>query len=106
MLVPPSSDSRATSSLRIDQQSATTSALVTKWVKPTNIVTAVITGVTNATAESLNRLAKLEARRAYGFRDPQTSAAASASPAPAAPGDRRPAPPAQHGVTKRKHNHG
>ena len=34
------------------------------------IVTAVITGVTNATAESLNRLAKLEARRAYGFRNP------------------------------------
>jgi hypothetical protein len=35
--VPPSRDSRATSSLRIDQQPATTSALVTKWVKPTNI---------------------------------------------------------------------
>jgi transposase len=30
----------------------------------------VTTGVTNATAESLNRLAKLEARRAYGFRNP------------------------------------
>jgi transposase len=30
----------------------------------------VITGVTNATAESLNRLAKLEARHAYGFRNP------------------------------------
>ena len=27
-------------------------------------------GVTNATAESLNRLARLEARRAYGFRNP------------------------------------
>ena len=37
MPVPPSRDSRATSSLRIDQQPATTSALVTKWVKPTNI---------------------------------------------------------------------
>ena len=35
--VRPSRDSRATSSLRIDQQPATTSALVTKWVKPTNI---------------------------------------------------------------------
>jgi transposase len=34
------------------------------------IVTAVITGVTNATSESLNRLAKLEARMAYGFRNP------------------------------------
>jgi hypothetical protein len=30
----------------------------------------VITGMTNATAESLNRLAKLEARHAYGFRNP------------------------------------
>jgi transposase len=34
------------------------------------IVCAVRTGVTNATAESLNRLAKLEARLAYGFRNP------------------------------------
>ena len=34
------------------------------------ITAAVITGVTNATAESLNRLAKLEARQAYGFRNP------------------------------------
>jgi transposase len=30
----------------------------------------VITGITNATSESLNRLAKLEARQAYGFRNP------------------------------------
>jgi hypothetical protein len=37
MPVPPGRDSRATSSLRIDQQPATTSALVTKWVKPANI---------------------------------------------------------------------
>ena len=37
LILPPSRDSRATSSLRIDQQPATTSALVTKWVKPTNI---------------------------------------------------------------------
>jgi len=34
------------------------------------IVAAVLTGVTNATSESLNRLAKLEARLAYGFRNP------------------------------------
>jgi transposase len=34
------------------------------------IVAAVRTGVTNATSESLNRLAKLEARLAYGFRNP------------------------------------
>ena len=35
------------------------------------IVAAVITGITNATAESLNRLANLEARLAYGFRNPR-----------------------------------
>jgi transposase len=34
------------------------------------ILTAILTGVTNATSESLNRLAKLEARMAYGFRNP------------------------------------
>jgi transposase len=34
------------------------------------ITCAVLTGVTNATSESLNRLAKLEARQAYGFRNP------------------------------------
>jgi Transposase len=34
------------------------------------IVTAVLTGVTNATSESLRRLAKLEASLAYGFRNP------------------------------------
>jgi transposase len=34
------------------------------------ITAAVITGITNATSESLNRLAKLEARLAYGFRNP------------------------------------
>ena len=28
-----------------------------------------LTGITNATSESLNRLAKLEARLAYGFRN-------------------------------------
>ncbi len=50
-------------------------------------MTAVITGVTNTTSESLNRLAKLEARMAYGFRNPPASAAASASPAPAATAD-------------------
>jgi transposase len=30
----------------------------------------VLTGVTNARSESLNRIAKLEARQAYGFRNP------------------------------------
>jgi transposase len=41
---------------------------VSRWEG--NIVCAVLTGVTNATSESLNRLAKLEARLAYGFRNP------------------------------------
>jgi hypothetical protein len=37
MPVPPSRDSRAASSPNIDQQPATTSALVIKWVKPPNM---------------------------------------------------------------------
>jgi transposase len=41
---------------------------VSRWED--EIVAAVLTGVTNATSESLNRLAKLEARLAYGFRNP------------------------------------
>jgi transposase len=41
---------------------------ISRWEN--EIVTAVTSGVTNATAESLNRLAKLEARHAYGFRNP------------------------------------
>jgi transposase len=34
------------------------------------IIAAILTGVTNATSESLNRLAKPEARMACGFRNP------------------------------------
>jgi transposase len=41
---------------------------ISRWED--EIVAAVITGITNATSESLNRLAKLEARLAYGFRNP------------------------------------
>jgi transposase len=41
---------------------------VSRWED--QIVCAVLTGVTNATSESLNRLARLEARLAYGFRNP------------------------------------
>jgi len=41
---------------------------VSKWEN--EIVAAVLTGVTNARSESLNRLAKLEARMAYSFRNP------------------------------------
>ncbi len=43
-------------------------ATISRWEN--EIATAVTTGVTNATSESLNRLAKLEARMAYGFRNP------------------------------------
>ena len=41
---------------------------ISRWED--EIVASVLTGVTNATSESLNRLAKLEARLAYGFRNP------------------------------------
>jgi transposase len=41
---------------------------VSRW--ETEIVAAVFTGVTNARSESLNRIAKLEARQAYSFRNP------------------------------------
>jgi transposase len=34
------------------------------------IICAILTGVTNARSEALNRIAKLEARQAYGFRNP------------------------------------
>jgi transposase len=41
---------------------------ISRWED--EILAAVLTGITNATSESLNRLAKLEARMAYGFRNP------------------------------------
>jgi hypothetical protein len=41
---------------------------VSRWEN--EIVAAVLVGVSNATSQSLNRLAKLEARLAYGFRNP------------------------------------
>jgi transposase len=41
---------------------------ISRWQD--NIVAAVLTGVTNARSESLNRIAKLEARQAYSFRNP------------------------------------
>jgi transposase len=46
----------------------TLAATIARWED--QIVTAVLTGVTNARSESLNRIAKLEARHAYGFRNP------------------------------------
>ena len=41
---------------------------VSRWEG--EIICAVLTGVTHAASESLNRLARLEARLAYGFRNP------------------------------------
>jgi transposase len=41
---------------------------ISRWED--ELVCAVLTGVTNARSESLNRLAKLEARMAYSFRNP------------------------------------
>ena len=41
---------------------------IARWEN--EIVAAVLTGVTNARSEALNRIAKLEARNAYGFRSP------------------------------------
>ena len=41
---------------------------VSRWED--EIICAVLTGVSNARSESLNRMAKLEARNAYGFRNP------------------------------------
>ena len=41
---------------------------VSRWEN--EIVAAVLTGVTNARSEALNRVAKLEARMAYSFRNP------------------------------------
>lgn len=41
---------------------------VSRWED--EITCAVLTGVSNARSESLNRIAKLEARNAYGFRNP------------------------------------
>ena len=41
---------------------------ISRWED--EITAAVTTGITNATSESLNRLAKLEARQACGFRNP------------------------------------
>jgi transposase len=41
---------------------------ISRWEE--EIVAAVLTGVTNARSEALNRIAKLEARNAYSFRNP------------------------------------
>lgn len=41
---------------------------ISRWEN--ELVSAVLTGVSNARSESLNRIAKLEARQAYSFRNP------------------------------------
>jgi transposase len=41
---------------------------ISRWEE--EIVAAVLTGVTNARSEALNRIAKLQARNAYSFRNP------------------------------------
>ena len=68
---------------------------ISRWQD--EITAAVITGITNATSESLNRLAKLEARLAYGFRNPANQRRRIASPAPADTGaGHAPRPPGRH----------
>jgi transposase len=57
----------------------TLATTIARWEQ--QIVTAVLTGVTNAATESLNRTAKLEGRLAYGFRNPASQRRASEPPA-------------------------
>jgi transposase len=81
---------------------ATLASTISKWEE--QIVTAVLTGVTNAATESLNRLAKLEARLAYGFRNPANQRRRVRIAATR--GTRRPSPtatrPSKQLVTKRQ----
>ncbi len=46
----------------------TAARTISRWQD--EVVHAVLTGVTNARSESLNRIARLEARMAYSFRNP------------------------------------
>jgi transposase len=78
---------------------------IARWEN--EIVTAVLTGVTNATSESLNRLAKLEARMAYGFRNPANQrrrvriACTRGTRRQAAAGTRRTSKPGNTGITRK-----
>ena len=69
---------------------------ISRWED--QIVAAVLTGITNATSESLNRLAKLEAHLWHtDSATRQTSAGASASPAPGGQDAyHAPPPPGEH----------
>jgi transposase len=83
----------------------TLAGTIARWEN--EIVTAVVTGVTNATSESLNRLAKLEARHAYGFRNPANQRRRVRIACTR--GTRRPSartPKATRGVITRKRHHG
>lgn len=78
---------------------------ISRWEE--QIVTAVITGVTNATSESLNRLAKLEARMAYGFRNPANQRRRVRIACTRGSRRKTPAPPQQqHKVTTQQHDPG
>lgn len=46
---------------------ATLARTINRWREP--IITAILTGVSNAKSEGLNRVIKLEGRKAYGFRN-------------------------------------
>jgi transposase len=50
------------------EELVTLATTISRWEE--EIVAAVLTGVTNARSEALNRVAKLEARNAYGLRNP------------------------------------
>jgi hypothetical protein len=75
---------------------ASLAATISRWED--EIVTAVITGITNATSESLNRLAKLEARLACGFRNPANQRRRVRIACTR--GTRRPPPPATRNKTR------
>ena len=70
-----------------DAVSATLARTISRWAD--EIVCAVLTGVTNARSESLNRIAKLEARMAYSFRNPANQRRRVRAASLAAPAERR-----------------
>ncbi len=79
---------------------------ISRWEN--DIVAAVLTGVSNAKSEALNRIAKLEARQAYSFRNPANQRRRVRTACTR--GTRRPAPQAarrqSRSVTRRKHDPG
>lgn len=61
---------------------------VDRWRQ--EIINAVLLGVSNARSEGLNRVLKLEGRKAYGFVTQSTSVGGCATPLPVLPADRHP----------------